>query len=166
MTALPKVERVSALWCRVSGVLFRAVDPQHRDGALAGSRLPGRYSSAEQPTLYLSSSADGVSAALIAHAHARSAATVTLELEVDATRVLDLRDPVACSSAGLELSDAMAPWQRIVGQGGEPPSWRVRQRLDALGADGLIDPSRQAPGLWHLALFRWDVPGAPSVRLL
>lgn len=51
----------------VSGVFYRAVDPRFLDSALTGSRVPGRYSSAEEPTLYLSSSPEGVQAAMIAH---------------------------------------------------------------------------------------------------
>lgn len=165
MTDVPTVEPVDSTWCRVSGVFFRAVDPKHLDQALSGSRLAGRYSSCDQPTLYLSSSADGVDAALVAHADARGVLT-TIAVEVDAVRILDLRDLIARASAEIELSDAIAPWQQAVELGGEPSSWRVRQQLDALGSNGLIDPSRQAPGLWHLVLFRWNRLGAPSVRVL
>lgn len=161
---VPEVEPVDAQWCRVSGVFFRGVDPQHRDQTISGSRLAGRYSSPEQPTLYLSSSEEGVAAALVAHADARAVLT-TIPVEVDAAQILDLRDAQARRSAGVELSDAVAPWQQVVEQGGEPSSWRVRRSLEAVGANGLIDPSRQAPGLWHLVLFRWNRPGAPSVRV-
>ncbi len=30
----------------------------------------------------------------------------------------------------------------------------------------MIDLSRQAPGLWHLVLFRWNRPGGAKVRLI
>lgn len=46
-----------------------------------------------------------------------------------------------------------------------PSSWRVRAQLEAVGASGLVDPSRKRPGLWHLVLFRWNEPGAPTVTL-
>ena len=42
--------------------------------------------------------------------------------------------------------------------------FRAGDWIEAQGADGLIDPSRKAPGLWHLVLFRWNVAGAPVVR--
>ena len=50
--------------------------------------------------------------------------------------------------------------------GEEPSSWAVRESLEAAGAHGLIDPSRTAPGLWHLTLFRWNDDGGPRVRLV
>ncbi|WP_220034109.1 hypothetical protein [Curtobacterium sp. MCLR17_043] len=38
----------------------------------------------------------------------------------------------------------------------------MRDRLIDIGANGLIDPSRKSPGLWHLVLFRWSVADAPA----
>ena len=50
-------------------------------------------------------------------------------------------------------------------RGEEPPSWTVSDRARAIGAAGLIDPSRRAPGAWHLVLFRWNEAGAATVAL-
>ena len=145
------------------GTFFRAVDPEFRQFALSGSRTAGRYSRQDQPTLYLSSSVAGVQAAMSAHKDARSTALETLEIEVEASRLVDLRDQESLARFGVNLADATAPWQDLVASGQTPSSWRVRDKLIAAGADGLIDPSRTKPGLWHLVLFRWNVPGAPSV---
>lgn len=150
----------------VRGTFFRAVDPAFRDVALAGSRSAARYSRPEEPTLYLSASVEGVEAAMVAHREARSAALEILAIEVDAQGIVDLRDDDAVCTAGIELADAVAPWQAIAADGGTPPSWGVRDRLIELGAHGLVDPSRQQPGLWHLVLFRWNVDGAPSARIV
>lgn len=84
---------------------------------------------------------------------------------MEASGIVDLRDAAALQAAGVELADAIAPWQEIVAAGGTPPSWTVRDRLLAAGANGLIDPSRKSPGLWHLVLFRWNETDAPIVRL-
>lgn len=149
----------------IRGTFFRAIDPRFRDHALAGSLAAGRYSRAEQPTLYLSSSVDGVEAAMIAHADARPASLEIVTVSVEASGIVDLRDPSATAALGVDPADAAAPWQDVVAAGGEPPSWRVRDRLIAAGANGLIDPSRRRPGLWHLVLFRWNEPGAPVVRI-
>ncbi|WIE75186.1 RES domain-containing protein [Curtobacterium sp. MCSS17_007] len=149
----------------VRGTFFRAVDPRFRASALAGSRSAGRYSRADEPTLYLSSSVEGVEAALMAHPGTRATAPVIVEVDVTAPRIVDLREPVARSAAGVDLEDATAPWQQVVADGGAPASWLVRDRLVALGADGLIDPSRKRPGLWHLVLFRWNTDGAPQVHI-
>lgn len=147
------------------GTFYRAVDPRFRAYATCGSRSAGRYSRASEPTLYLSSSLEGVEAAMIAHGGAGVPSREIFEIEVEASGIIDLRDAAAVKVLGLDLADAAAPWQDIVASGGTPPSWTVRDRLIAAGAHGLIDPSRQRPGLWHLVLFRWNAPGAPVVRV-
>ena len=150
----------------VRGAFYRAIDPEFREFALAGSRSAGRYSRPEEPTLYLSSSVEGVNAAMIAHKDVRSTLLEILEVDVKASHILDLRDPAAVEQAGIDLSGASAPWQEVASSGGTPASWMVRDRLLAAGAHGLIDPSRKQPGLWHLVLFRWNVADAPIVRLV
>ncbi|APW37467.1 hypothetical protein RD110_09915 [Rhodoferax koreense] len=151
----------------VHGRFYRAVDPDFIDAAIAGSRAAGRYSTADQPTLYLSASAQGVEAAMAAHSHARAARLRVVGVEVISDRIFDLRDEKACRLAGIDLRDATAPWQELVAQGHRPPSWDVRDRVTAMGAVGLIDPSRKAPGLWHLVLFAWNSDGpCAQVRLL
>lgn len=149
----------------LGGTFYRAIDPSFREFAIAGSRTAGRYSRADEPTLYLSSSVDGVEAAMIAHQDARAAAREIVEIDVEASGIVDLRDAGTLEAAGLDLADATAPWQDIAAGGGTPTSWSVRDRLLAGGANGLIDPSRKRPGLWHLVLFRWNEPDAPVVSL-
>ena len=102
---------------------------------------------------------------MIAHTQGRVAELVLLEFQVEAHNIVDLRDPAVLLAAGIDLADAVAPWQDIAKAGGEPSSWQVRRRLEALGANGLVDPSRKRPGLWHLTLFRWNGPDAPRVAL-
>lgn len=144
------------IFTRVDGLFYPATAPAFRQYALSGPVTAGRYSAIGQPTLYLSSSPEGVEVAMQAHRGQRAPATEILRIRVTASNIVDLRDPVALQHAGIDINDAIAPWQEIVGAGGIPRSWRVRQQLEALGAAGLIDPSRKAPGLWHLVLFRWN----------
>lgn len=150
---------------RLRGVFYRAVDPQFMEYAIAGSRSPGRYSRADQPTLYLSSTRAGVQTAMIAHKDSRAPVLEIVEVDVDADRIVDLRDTAALSVLGVDLADAIAPWQPAVADGETPSSWAVRDRLVGAGANGLIDPSRRQPGQWHLVLFRWNEPDAPTVTL-
>lgn len=150
----------------IRGTFYRAIDPQFREFAIAGSRSAGRYSRAHEATLYLSSSVDGVEAAMVAHKDARSAALEIVEVEVEASGIIDLRDTAALDSVGLTIADAIAPWQEIAAAGGTPTSWNVRDKLLAAGAHGLIDPSRKSPGLWHLVLFHWNETDTPTVRLV
>jgi RES domain-containing protein len=160
----PAVTRESAALRTVSGLFYRGVDPTYRDAALVGSRSAGRYSPPDVPTLYLSSSPEGVAAAMIAHARDRTPDLKVLQFKVEATRIVDLRDHEALNSIGISPADAAADWQGAVAAGCTPPSWRVREALQSLGANGLIDPSRKRPGLWHLTLFNCNTDGAPSVQ--
>ncbi len=163
----PRVsDGADAPFTKVDGVFYRAVDPAYRDGALSGSRYPGRYSSAAQPTLYLSASRDGVAAAMKAHSDNRSGRLEIVSVHVAADRIFDLRDAPALAAMGIRLEDAVAPWQEVVAAGGTPTSWSVRDRLEALGAQGLVDPSRKAPGLWHLVLFSWNQDDSPAVHVI
>ncbi|TFD57412.1 RES domain-containing protein [Cryobacterium suzukii] len=159
------MEQVGDVWSSVSGSFYRAVNPAYKDAALLGSRLAGRYSEPNQRTLYLSSSPEGVDAAMSAHTQGRVDELVLLKFHVEANNIVDLRDPAILLVAGVNLADAVAPWQDIANKGGEPSSWNVRRRLESLGATGLIDPSRKRPGLWHLTLFRWNSADAPRVAL-
>ena len=147
----------------ISGTFFRAVDAAHANAALSGSRRAGRYSAPDQPALYLSASPDGVAAAMIAHGGGAAPTRAVLAFQVMATDVFDLREEAAIAAVRAAAGDPFAGWQDQAAKGDKPPSWRVRAWIEARGANGLIDPSRKAPGLWHLVLFRWNVPGAPVV---
>jgi RES domain-containing protein len=147
-------------------VFYRAIDPAYRHFALSGSRAPGRYSDSHQPTLYLSSSPEGVEAAMQSHSGNRSRNLEIVRVSVTSDKIIDLRNAEALFAAGIDLNDAIAPWQEIVREGGVPRSWNVRNRLTSLGIKGLIDPSRKAPGLWHLVLFSWNHDTHSRVSLL
>jgi RES domain-containing protein len=161
-----RAERSSTTFSLVEGTFYRAVDPAHRALALAGSRSAGRFSPPGVPTLYLSSSREGVAAAMLAHVDARTADLEVLVFDVVASGIADLRDRPAMAELGIDVEAAAAPWQDDVAQGRAPLSWGVRDRLVQLGAHGVIDPSRKRPGLWHLTLFAWNGAAAPSVRAL
>lgn len=72
----------------IRGIFYRAIDPDHREFAIAGSRSAGRYSRPHEPTLYLSSSTAGVEAAMLAHKDARAAELEIVEIEVEAPGIL------------------------------------------------------------------------------
>ena len=122
MSGEPSVKLAGDVFSRVTGSFYRAVNPAHQDAPLLGSRLAGRYSEPTQPTLYLSSSPQGVDAAMLAHAQGRVDELVLLKFHVEAHNIVDLRDPAVLFAAGVNLADAVAPWQDIVKIGGEPSS--------------------------------------------
>lgn len=161
----PIVTRSEGPWCCVRGDFYRAVRAEHIAQALNGSREAGRYSRRDQPTLYLSASIEGVAAAMVAYSERDAPPRITVGVEVEAEGILDLRSPAALAGSGFAARDAFSDWQSIVAAGGEPLSWKVRDWIQARGGNGLIDPSRQAPGVWHLVLFCWNAGAGPRVRL-
>ena len=156
---------ITPFYTRIEGVFYRAIDPAYRDFALSGSRTPGRYSRDDQPSLYLSSSPQGVEAAMQAHRDNRASLEI-INVSVVAEKIFDLCNTDALLAAGIDINDAIAPWQETVKAGGIPPSWQVRARLESRGMNGLIDPSRKAPGLWHLVLFSWNENSHAQVRMI
>lgn len=160
----PEVTPETGAFRTVRGVFYRAVDPAFAEHALSGSRSVGRYSPPGFPALYLSASAEGVAAAMVAHRDGRSEQLSVLAFEVEAARIVDLRDHTELVPLGIDPAEAAADWQADAAAGRTPPPWRVRETLQARGAQGLIDPSRRRPGLWHLTLFAWNTPGAARVR--
>ncbi len=154
------------MFTHADGIFYRSVLAADLDRALDGSIQPGRYSRANQKTLYLSASREGVAAALMAHARPGDPERRVVAVKVAADLIFDLHDDLACRQADIDRDQAFADWQRLVAEGQTPPSWAVADRVRALGANGLIDPSRHAPGLWHMVLFRWNVPGGAKVRLV
>lgn len=149
----------------MAGTFYKAVDPTYAASVLEGSHAPGRYSSAKEPTLYLSSSIEGVEAAMIKHSSRNPQGLELLTFTVDAFAVADLRDTETMAHLGVDPQDALGDWQAHLAAGQTPPSWLVRRRLEELGAQGLIDPSRRRPGLWHLTLFTWNRASAQSVTI-
>ena len=102
---------------------------------------------------------------MISRSDSRMASLQIVNIDVEADNIFDLRDGDALAKAGVDVADAVASWQDVVKAGGIPRSWKVRDRLLKLGANGLIDPSRKRPGLWHLVLFRWNDAGGPRVKV-
>jgi len=156
---------IAPLLAEVRGNFYREVDRDRANTALAGSHRPARYSRADQPTLYLSSSPSGVDAAMQAHRHGERP-RIVLTFGLGAASVFDLREAEALAMVRREAGDPLGDWQRALAHSETPSSWRARDWIEASGAVGLIDPSRRAAGLWHLVLFRWNEAGAPTIHAL
>ncbi|SJM63240.1 hypothetical protein CZ674_08785 [Agrococcus casei LMG 22410] len=103
---------------------------------------------------------------MIKHTSANDPARTVIAVRVENARVFDLRDADSPDHAGSSLDDAASDWQEQLRENTRPRSWAVRDAIEQTGAHGLIDPSRKSPGLWHLVLFRWNTPGAPTVTVV
>ena len=146
----------------VSGAFVKIVwadDPDIHLTRGAADRPPARFNRRGQDALYLSPDIESARVAIGQDVKADDPPRVVLTFEVQRCALLDLRNPEASDIYEL----ARQPWRKRLAAGGTPTSWRASDRLRKDGHVGLIDPSRRRPGLWHIALFRWNEPNAPGV---
>jgi hypothetical protein len=149
----------------VGGTFFRSIVAE-RQSALLERQRPGdvgRYHGPGQHALYMSPKAEWARLVANWYTERDSHARLLFELGITEARVLDLGDEDACSHFGIDAANANLSWRNALDLGQIPPSWLVANRVRAIGADGLIDRSRQFPGAWHVTLFEWNALGAPSV---
>ena len=147
----------------VSGTFVKIVwadDPDVHLMRGAPDRPPARFNRRGEDALYLSPDVESARVAIGQDVKADDPPRVVLTFEVQRCALFDLRSPEAADIYDL----ARQPWRKRLAAGGAAPSWRASDKLRADGHVGLIDPSRRRPGLWHIALFRWNEPGAPTVR--
>lgn len=151
----------------LSGRFFRAVLPDRAAEVLASPapQSAGRYHAPGEAVLYMSPRAEWARIAVSGYMREDLQERAIIELSLDHARVVDQRDPVVCSALGIDPNRSDQPWRSALAAGLTPPSWEAAARARAAGADGLIDRSRHIPDGWHLVLFRWNVRGAPTVRV-
>ena len=146
----------------VSGTFVKIVwadDPVIHLTRGAPDRPPARFNRLGQDALYLSPDVESARVAIGQDVKEGDRACVLLTFDVQQCALFDLRASEAANIYAL----ASQPWRKLLAAGGEPSSWTAADRLRADRHVGLIDPSRRRPGLWHIALFRWNEPDAPSV---
>ena len=148
---------------RFIGPCWRAVTAGREAAVLEGSVRTGRYNRSGEATLYMSNSEAGVAAAMARYGNANRS---VVQLQARADRLVDLRDAGSCAALGVNPARVKDDWIAALDRGEEPASWAVSDRARAIGANGLIDASRRAPGEWHLVLFRWNEAGGASVRVV
>lgn len=123
-------------------------------------RPAARFNRVGQDALYLSPNEQSAKVAIGEYVRLGDPQRFLITYEVEPCVLLDLRHPL--SAEVYEL--ARKPWQSAMKAGEEPESWLAADTVRKAGHVGLIDPSRQKPGLWHITLFRWNEDGAPLVR--
>ncbi|WP_282611291.1 RES family NAD+ phosphorylase [Pelagibius sp. Alg239-R121] len=125
-------------------------------------RPPARFNRKGQDALYLSPNEESARVAIGQYVVEGGPPRGLFTFEVDYCKLFDLRNPQAAPV----YEDARQPWQCELEAERIPRSWGAADELRNAGHLGLIDPSRRRPGLWHITLFRWNEPGAPSVRMV
>lgn len=147
----------------ISGSFTKIVFAKDLDTFLlrgVASRPAGRFNRPGQDALYLSQNVESARAALSRYVKADDAARVAVQYEIEQCTVLDLRHPEAADL----LIASRENWQEAMAMQNTPMSWGVADKARKEGYSGLIDPSRQKAGAWHLVLFQWNEPNAPVVK--
>jgi hypothetical protein len=136
----------------------QVLDPPAPDSA-------GRYHRPGERALYVTREADWAMIAIARYIPLDGKQRLVVPLRLSAARVVDQRDQDACAALGINPVRSAARWQKYLAAGEEPPSWANVAAARAAGADGITDPSRGITDGWHLALFRWNEPGASTVEV-
>lgn len=151
----------------ISGRFYRAVLADRVNAVLAAPspQSAGRYHRHGQPALYTSPEPEWAIRAISGYMREDGKARMLVPLLVTEAKILDQHDEALCDRLGIDRTQSNVSWRTVLDSGGEPPSWRTSDIARASGADGLIDPSRNIPGGWHLNLFRWNDLGGPNVEV-
>lgn len=159
---------VSSIFRLISGRFYRSVLAERVDNVLdpPSPQSAGRYHRHGQPALYMSPEPEWAIRAISGYMREDGKARMLVPLLVTEALVLDQHDGALCEKLGIDRTGSNVSWRTALEAGGEPPSWKTSDIARASGADGLIDPSRNIPGGWHLDLFRWNGLGGPRVEVV
>lgn len=151
----------------IAGRFYRAILADRVGAVLAppGPQSAGRYHRVGQAALYLTCDPDWARIAVSGYMREDGLARMIVPLELTQAKIFDQRDEAACIALGIDREDSNVNWRAALAAGQEPLSWRNADAVRATGADGIIDRSRHIPDGWHVTLFRWNGPGAPSVTV-
>lgn len=152
---------------KISGRFYRAILVERVDQVLAppAPTSAGRYHRLGEPTLYMSPMEVWAISAVAGYMREDHRPRVVVPLLVSDAFVIDQHDEAACRQLGIDPRLSTGSWRQALEARREPDSWRNVDRARAVGADGIIDPSRMIPGGWHLNLFRWNELGGPVVEI-
>ncbi len=152
---------------KVSGYFYRTIPAEGIDRVLTSPapESAGRYHRPGQPILYMSPMKEWSIRAVAGYMRTDGIRRVVIPLYVDEAFVVDQTDDLLCSKLGISRERSNQPWIPALQQKQEPPSWKNSDLARLYGADGIIDCSRLIPGGWHLNLFRWNEPGAPTITV-
>lgn len=83
-----------------------------------------------------------------------------------AAAVADLTNPDTLRHLGAAASELLCPWALIArGEGRDPPTWTLTDRLLAEGAEGALVPSAQAPSGVNLVVWRWEAETGDGMQV-
>jgi len=135
--------------------------PPSGDGA---ARFGGRWNPVGAPTIYaareLSTAWAEYNQGFVQHP------ALIAQLEVSKARLADLTKPDVLDRLTIPTDIHQGQWREVLDEGKTPQTYLVRQQLLVSGFDGVIYPSFMSPGGTCVALWRWNMQGAPRLDVV
>ena len=152
---------------RTTLTLWRAFVPQWAFAPLSGegaARFGGRWNPVGAATIYaareLSTAWAEYNQGFVQHP------ALIAQLDLKDAALADLTDADVLSSLAVPEDIHRCEWRMLLDDGKVPQTHQLRQRLLAEGFDGVVYPSFMSPGGTCVALWRWNVKGAPRLDVV
>ncbi|MFA1625353.1 RES family NAD+ phosphorylase [Rhizobium mongolense] len=147
--------------------LWRAFVPRWAHAPLSGegaSRFGGRWNRVGAPTIYaaceLSTGWAEYNQGFVQHP------AMIVQLELKGARLADTTDQMLLRKFDVTADIHRCEWRMLMDESKVPATHHLRERLIASRYHGAIYPSFMSLGGTCVALWEWNMPGAPELRAI